>query len=64
MLRLGLIGTVLTALCCFTPLLPWLLGSLGLTVALPYLYNDVILLPLLAGFVALSGYSFWRNRQK
>lgn len=49
--RIGAIGTVITALCCFTPLLVIGLTSLGLVGAISYL--DAVLLPLLGAFVLL-----------
>lgn len=60
LLTLGLGGTVLAALCCFTPLLPFVLTGLGLTGFLGVLYNDAVLLPILAGFLILTGYAIWR----
>lgn len=47
----GLIGTIVTAICCFTPVLVIALGALGLAAAVGYL--DLVLLPLLGVFVAL-----------
>ncbi len=41
----AVIGTVLVALCCFTPLLVVILGIVGLSALTPYL--DYILLPAL-----------------
>lgn len=65
LLALGFGGTLLAALCCFTPLLPIVLTALGLTGLLSVLYNDAILLPILAGFLILTGYAIWRlNKQK
>ena len=61
LLRVGLIGTVVAALCCFTPILVLLFGVLGLSAALGWL--DLILLPVLAGFIALSAYALWRQRR-
>ena len=49
--RIGAIGTVITALCCFTPFLVIGLTSLGLVGAIAYL--DMILLPLLGIFALL-----------
>jgi hypothetical protein len=60
-LRVGVIGTVVVALCCFTPLLVILLGVVGLSALTGYL--DVVLLPALALFVGLTGYAVWRKRQ-
>ncbi len=62
LLALGLGGTVLAILCCFTPLLPVVLTALGLTGLLGVIYNDAILLPVLAGFLILTGYALWRKK--
>ncbi|SFI35442.1 mercury resistance system transport protein MerF [Jannaschia pohangensis] len=61
-LMIGLGGTAFAALCCFTPLLPVILTALGLTGLLPYVYNDLVLLPILAAFLILTGYAAWRPR--
>ena len=59
LLAFGICGTALTALCCFSPVLPIVLTALGLTGLLGILYNDAVLLPLLAGFLILTGYAVW-----
>ena len=64
LMGLGLGGTLLAALCCFTPLLPIVLTALGLTGLLGVLYNDAILLPILAGFLILTGYAIWRLKKQ
>lgn len=51
LLVIGGIGSVLTALCCFTPILAILLTAIGLGAALGYL--DYVLLPVLAIFVGM-----------
>ena len=48
LLRTGLIGTVVLALCCFTPVLVVLLGAIGLASVVGYL--DLVLLPALGIF--------------
>lgn len=63
LLPLGLVGTALAALCCFLPLLPWVLGALGLSGLTGALYWDAVLLPLLAFFLLLTGYALWRRRR-
>ena len=63
LLPLGLVGSALAALCCFTPLLPWVLGALGLSGLTSALYRDAVLLPLLAFFLLLTGYALWRRRR-
>ncbi|TFG79705.1 MAG: mercury resistance system transport protein MerF [Chromatiales bacterium] len=61
LLKAGFIGSVIVALCCFTPVLVVLLGALGLSAALGWL--DFVLLPTLAVFLAITGYAVWkRNR--
>ena len=45
----GIVGTVIAALCCFTPVLVVLLGAVGLSAWLGWL--DYVLLPALAFFV-------------
>lgn len=62
LLRMGVIGTVIVALCCFTPALVVLLGIVGLSALTGWL--DVVLLPALAGFVALTVYAVWRRRRR
>ncbi|WP_231476857.1 mercury resistance system transport protein MerF [Sulfitobacter mediterraneus] len=64
LLALGIGGTVFAILCCFTPLLPVVLTALGLTGLLGVLYNDAVLLPVLAGFLILTGYALWRQKKQ
>lgn len=59
----GLAGSLVAAACCFTPLLPALLGAIGLSHYLGHLYRDDVLLPLLGGFLILTGYGYWRMRR-
>lgn len=54
-------GTVLVALCCFTPILVILLGVVGLSVFTPYL--DFVLLLALCIMIALSIVAFLRWRK-
>ena len=62
LLALGVGGTILAILCCFTPLLPVVLTALGLTGLLGVVYSDAVLLPILAGFLILTGYALWRQK--
>ena len=61
LLKVGLIGTVVVALCCFTPILVLLLGAVGLSAALGWL--DLVLLPALGLFIAITLYALWRRRR-
>ncbi len=54
-------GTVLVALCCFTPILVVMLGAVGLSVFTPYL--DFVLLPALCIMITLTIVSFLRWRK-
>lgn len=62
LLILGIAGTIITALCCFTPLLVGVLGLLGLSALIGYL--DIVLLPALAVFILITGYALWRRRSQ
>ncbi len=62
LIKTGLIGTVIAALCCFTPVLVILFGVVGLSAAVGYL--DYVLLPSLAFFVLLTIYALVRKRGK
>ncbi|MBF2036460.1 MAG: mercury resistance system transport protein MerF [Leptolyngbyaceae cyanobacterium T60_A2020_046] len=57
----SLVGTVLVALCCFTPVLVILLSALGLAAWVGYL--DVVLLPLLGIAIALTIVAYRRHRR-
>lgn len=50
-------------ICCFTPFLPWLLGAIGASGLLGYVYRDDVLLPVLAGSLILAGIGFWWGRR-
>jgi mercuric ion transport protein len=60
MLKIGVVGTVIAALCCFTPVLVILLGTIGLSAMVGYL--DYVLFPALAFFLALTIYALWRRQ--
>jgi mercuric ion transport protein len=60
LLRVGIIGTVVTALCCFTPVLVMLLGAVGLSAAIGWL--DYVLWPALVSFLGLTVCALWRRR--
>ena len=58
LLRVGAVGTVVTAICCFTPILVWLLAALGIGWLAGAL--DYVLFPLLAIFIAVLVYAAFR----
>ncbi len=59
LLKTGIIGSVIMALCCATPVLVLLFGALGLSALVGYL--DYVLLPALAVFLAITGYALWKR---
>ena len=61
-LKTGLIGTIILALCCFTPILVVLLATLGLSAITGYL--DYVLLPTLAFFILLTIYALIKRNKK
>ena len=63
LLRMGVIGTAILALRCFTPVLVVLLGIVGLAALAGWL-DVVLLLPALAVFVGLTVYAVWRRRRR
>ena len=60
LLKIGIVGTVIAALCCFTPLLVVLLGVVGLSALTGYL--DYVLMPALLAFICLTLYALYRRR--
>lgn len=59
LLKVGITGTIIAAICCFTPALVVLLGAIGLSSLAGML--DVVLLPALAIFLVITGYALWKR---
>jgi mercuric ion transport protein len=57
-IKFGACGTVITALCCFTPILVIVLSAAGAGVLVQYL--DWVLFPALGVFLLLLGYGLYR----
>jgi mercuric ion transport protein len=60
LLRFGIVGVAIAALCCFTPVLVILAGVVGLSWLVGYL--DFVLLPALFFFIGLTVYAYWRSQ--
>lgn len=60
LLRTGIAGTIITALCCLTPVLVVLLGIAGLSTVTGYL--DFVLFPVLVFFLGLTVHALRRKR--
>ena len=61
LLRIGIGGSVIAALCCFTPILVVLLGVIGAAAWVGYL--DYVLLPALVIFIGITVYAWQKRRQ-
>ena len=62
LLKLGLTGTIVTAICCFTPTLAWLLALSGLAAWLSW--TDYVLVPLLVIFLGITAFAVVRARRR
>jgi len=60
LLKTGIIGSVVTALCCATPILVILFGVLGLSAWAGWL--DYVLIPALVVFIGITIYALHRRR--
>jgi mercuric ion transport protein len=61
-LRIGILGSLVAALCCVTPMLAFLLILIGLAAFVPYL--DYVLFPLMGLFLAIGFYGWLKQRDK
>ncbi len=59
LLRTGLTGSVIAAICCFTPLLVVLVAGVGLSAIVGYL--DYALFPILFAFLGVTAYALYLN---
>ena len=62
LLTTGIVGTIIAALCCFTPILVIFLGAVGLSALTGYL--DYVLMPALALFILITVYALWRRQTR
>ena len=60
LMRVGVVGTVVAAICCFTPVLVVLLVAIGLAGVVGLL--DYVLFPSLALFLGILVYALWKRR--
>ncbi|EKF07934.1 MAG: mercury resistance system transport protein MerF [Thalassospira sp.] len=59
LLKTGIIGSAIAAICCFTPALVLLLGAIGLSAWLAWL--DYVLLPALVIFLGITAFALFRR---
>lgn len=62
LLKVGVAGTVIAALCCFTPILVILVVGVGLSAIIGYL--DMVLFPALAIFIGITVYALYRRSRR
>ncbi|MFQ5597994.1 MAG: mercury resistance system transport protein MerF [Nitrospiria bacterium] len=62
LLSTGIVGVIVTGLCCFTPVLVTLLGAVGMGAVTGYL--DLILLPLLVFFIGMTLFAFAKRKNE
>ena len=62
LVRLGVVGTAIAALCHFTPVLVIMAGVVGLSALVGNF--DYVLLPALIFFIGLAVYSVWRRNAR
>ncbi len=62
LLKVGGIGTLIVALCCFTPILVVLFGAVGLAALVGYL--DLVLFPALGVFLLITVYALLRKKRR
>lgn len=61
LLKTGIVGSAIAAICCFTPALVVLLGAIGLSAWLAWL--DYVLLPALVLFLGITVYALIRMQR-
>jgi mercuric ion transport protein len=59
--KTGIVGSVIAAICCFTPVLVIGLGAVGLSAWLGWL--DYVLFPALAIFLGITAFGVWRRQR-
>lgn len=62
LLWIGIGGSVVAVLCCFTPILMIGLGAIGITAVGAWL--DAGLMTALAVFLSLTGFALWKRRSQ
>lgn len=62
LLKTGVVGSAITSVCCFTPVLVGLLSVVGLGSLSGYL--DYVLLPALGIFLTTTGYALIRRQER
>jgi mercuric ion transport protein len=60
LMKTGVVGAIIAAICCATPVLAIALGALGLAAWIAW--ADYVVMAALVAFAVLAGYGFYRRR--
>lgn len=60
-LRTGIIGSAVAAICCVTPILVIAIGAVGFSAWLGWV--DYVLIPALVLFLGITAYGLWRRQR-
>lgn len=60
-LKTGIVGSAIAAICCATPILVMALGAFGLSTWLGW--ADYVLIPALVLCLAITAYGLWRRQR-
>ncbi len=63
LLRGGVIGSVIAAICCFTPFLVVVFAGLGISAWMGWWLDYFLLFPALAFFLAMTAYAIYRLKR-
>jgi len=61
LLKTGIIGSLIAAICCVTPVLVVLMGAMGVAAFIGYL--DYVLMPALVVFLGITAYAFFGKKK-
>ena len=64
LLRGGVIGSVIAAICCFTPFLVIVFAGLGISAWMGWWLDYFLLYPALAFFLGMTAYAIYRLKRK
>jgi mercuric ion transport protein len=63
LLRGGVIGSVIAAICCFTPFLVVVFAALGISAWMGWWLDYFLLFPALAFFLGMTAYAIYRLKR-
>ena len=61
LLKTGITGSLIAAICCVTPVLVVLMGAMGVAAFIGYM--DYVLMPALVVFLGITAYAFFGKKK-